>query len=150
MSPRAPFPLWVLDKWELRSTYIGQGELIAGPLVATYFADLLRSRKALWFVDNTSAASALIKHASPTADNSPMALLTGLCLAALNSAAWYEYVDTKQNPADWPSRGGLENPEVRKRLDSGAWVSRSLGYVDWNAMLKLDFHAAWERMTALG
>ena len=58
-------PTWVTKKWELKSTYIGQGELLAGPLAMHLYKDRLQGRDVTWYVDNKSALSALIKHQQP-------------------------------------------------------------------------------------
>ena len=76
-------PEWVIRTWDVRATYIGQGELLAIPVALQTMGDRLRGRYITWYIDNTSAASAAIKGASPTEDNSPMALVAALMAASL-------------------------------------------------------------------
>ena len=90
-------PDHVIAAWKFRTTYIGQGELLAGPLALWLHADRLRGRDVTWYVDNTSAASALIKGSSPQADNSEMALVAALQAATLGSRLWFEWVQSNQN-----------------------------------------------------
>ena len=59
----------------MRKQYIGQGELMAGPLALDVLADRLRGRSVIWFIDNVSAGAALIKGSSPVGDSSAMANL---------------------------------------------------------------------------
>ena len=90
-------PAEVVARWRLRTTYIGQGELLAVPVALSTMADHLRGTLLTWYIDNVSAASAAIKGASPDADNSPMALVGALLAAALDARVWIEYVASEQN-----------------------------------------------------
>ena len=111
----------VISTWRYRTTYIGQGELLAGPLALWLHADRLRGRDVTWYVDNISAASALIKGASPQADSSEMALVASLQAASLGTRLWFEWIQSDQNPSDPLSRLGLEDPNVRAKLNKGTW-----------------------------
>ena len=90
-------PAEVVARWRLRTTYIGQGELLAVPVALSTMADHLRGTLLTWYIDNVRAASAAIKGASPDADNSPMALVGALLAAALDARVWIEYVASEQN-----------------------------------------------------
>ena len=127
-------PQWVVDAWELRTTYIGQGELLAGPLAMLLHEQAMKGRYVTWYVDNTSAVSALIKTCSPTADNSPMALVSGLMAARAQMRIWYEWVPTHQNESDGLSRDGYDDPYVQHQLATGAWGSVQ-PVVDWNEVV---------------
>ena len=120
-------PTAVVDQWELRTTYIGQGELIAGPLALWIYQDLLHNADATWYIDNTSAAAALIKGASPQQDSSDLAMLAALRAAVLGCRVWVEWVPTHQNPADPLSRGGYADPHVARQVRTGHWLPRQLG-----------------------
>ena len=143
-------PEAVVERWELRTTYIGQGELICGPLALHIWPDRLRGRRLLWFVDNTAAVSAIAKACSPTADNSKMALILALQAAAAGALIWVEYVNTAQNPADPLSRGGLEDPVVLRRLASGEWKAKRHSQIEWEVLLNLNLEAAVDLVTTLG
>ena len=87
----------VIDQWRFRTTYIGQGELLAGPLALWIHRKSLQGRDITWYVDNSSAASAMIKGSSPQEDNSEMALIAALQAAALGCRLWVEWIQSDQN-----------------------------------------------------
>ena len=130
-------PDWVIKTWHFRSTYIGQGELLAVPVALQMLEVHLHCRYITWYIDNTSAASAAIKGASPTEDNSPMALVAALMAAHLGCRIWVEYIASAQNPSDVLSRDAWENEDVKHKLRTGAW-ERLRQTVDWTAALSLD------------
>ena len=103
----------------------------------------------MWWIGNSSAASAMVKAASPTQDNSPMALLASLPLAAVGSQPWYEYVHTLQNfIADALSRDGYDCDVVREALASGCRVLPAEG-LPWDELINLEFARTWELIAAL-
>ena len=136
-------PGWVIRKWKFRSTYIGQGELLAGPLALTLFGEQMTSRDITWYVDNQAALSALAKTCSVTADNSPMALVSGLMAALMQAIIWYEWVPTHQNASDGLSRDGWIDRNVRQNIASGEWVSVKQE-PDWNTIAGGDLRQALE------
>ena len=129
-------PDWVIQTWHFRSTYIGQGELLAIPVALQMLEAQLRGRYITWYIDNTSAASAAIKGASPTEDNSPMALVAALLAANFGCRIWVEYIASAQNPSDVLSRDAWEDEDVKTKLGEGMWV-RLQHQVDWAAALTL-------------
>jgi len=126
-------PEEVVETWRLRKQYIGQGELLAGPLGAELFADVLRDRDITWYIDNTSAAAALIKGSSPQDDSSAIALVAALALASLSCRVWVEYIDTHQNPADRLSRDGFDDPIVKAHVSARRWKPHQ-PQVDWTLL----------------
>ena len=128
-------PDHVIATWRLRTTYIGQGELLAGPLALWLHSDRLRGRDVTWYVDNISAASALIKGSSPQEDNSEMALVAALQAASLGVRLWFEWVQSDQNPSDPLSRLGLDDPAVRAQLEAGTWQALQ-PTVPWEEVLR--------------
>jgi len=136
--------------WMPRSTYINQGELLAGPVAAYLLHSRLANRLAFWFIDNQAACTALIKAASPVEDNSRMALIAGLSLAAIRSFVWYEYVHTKQNPSDGLSRDGWADSIVRAKLMSGEWEALPSFDLPWDKFCNMSLAQTWELFTALG
>ena len=107
-------PADVVNQWGFRHQYIGQGELLAGPVAATVFADELAQQDVLWFIDNTSALAPMIKGASGCEDNPEMALVAALALSRPGCRTWYERVPSESNPSDPLSREGLQDPWVRQ------------------------------------
>ena len=143
-------PNSVLDLWRFRQTYINQAELLAGPLVAYMFPQVLARRLVFWFFDNTSACTAMLKASSPQEDNSRMALIASLALTAVDASVWYEYVHTKQNPADCLSRGGFCDPEVQQHLSTGEWKRVEPLFVPWERLVSFSFKEMWDLFAALG
>ena len=115
-------PAWVVRQWRLRTTYIGQGELLAVPVALRTMADQLRGALLTWYIDNTSAAAAAIKGASPDTDNSPIALVGALLAAHLGTRIWVEYVASEQNPADVMSRDAYSNERIKSLVEQGVVV----------------------------
>ena len=114
-------PEKVIKRWRFRTTYIGQGELLAGPMALWLHRARLQGRDVTWYIDNTSAAAAMIKGSSPQEDSSIMALVAALQAATLGCRLWIEWVESSQNPSDPLSRLGLEDPGVRQHLKKGLW-----------------------------
>ena len=65
----------------------------------------LRDREVIHFVDNTSALAGLLKGGSPKRDSARMLAMLHLHLTAMRTSLWWEYVPSKANIADGPSRG---------------------------------------------
>ena len=110
--------------WGDQDTLINQAELQCGALLASTFADVLRGRDLIWFIDNTSAATALVKAGSPTVSMNNLALKASAMLAALGCRTWYEHVPSDDNPADVLSRDAMEDPVVKQMVEQGRWVFR--------------------------
>ena len=71
-------PEWLRATWGPQATIINQAELAAVPILAATMPEVLYCQDVVWFVDNTSAESALIKAGSPTET---------MCRPALRAAA---------------------------------------------------------------
>ena len=61
----------------------------------------------LHFVDNTSAVYGLVKGYSAQPDSAGVILAFHLCGLALRCGVWFNYVASKANVADLPSRGAI-------------------------------------------
>ena len=158
LFPRVPWrprcavvdvPAWVVAYWSLRTTYIGQGELLAGPLGVYLFAALLQQRDLIWFLDSMSALGGLIRGGSAVCDNSAMAHRVVLTLASIRCRAWFDYVNTKDNPADVLSRAGYDDPLVRRRVSRKEWLPVSVD-IPWHSLLTLSPEDLWQMCSALG
>jgi hypothetical protein len=68
------------------------------------YPDLFRVRHVLFFVDNTSAMSAAIHGYTASPSMVPLSNAIQIALASLQSKVRFEYVPSKANPADIPSR----------------------------------------------
>ena len=71
-------------------------------------ADLCRDRQVIHWIDNTSAISCLIHGYSGKADSALLVNAFNLFNAGLKSRIHYEYVESKANVADLPSRQEFE------------------------------------------
>ena len=112
------------ETWGPQDTVINQAELQCGTLVAATFAEELRGHDVIWRVDNTSAATSLVKAGSPTATMCRLALQASALLAALGCRCWFEHVPSADNPADVLSRDALDDPTVASMLAGGFWIFR--------------------------
>jgi hypothetical protein len=107
----------VLDYWRVSKQYIGQLELLAAVAVYYTLPHLLQGRKVMHFIDNTSAVSALIKGYSGKPDSALIVHAFHAWNLGLKASVWLEYVRSKANIADLPSRGA-ETPEMLVELRS--------------------------------
>ena len=134
----------LVDVWEVpplvqsrllqRVTQIMPAELVAIPLTILAAQAVVRNRDVIFFIDNQSAMAALIRASSRVADCSLLSLFTSLLCMRLQIRPWYEYVNTKQNPADRLSRLGFSDAHVSEHIRSGKWMP--LNYSpDWDLVM---------------
>ena len=69
-----------------------------------------------------------------------MALVAALLLSMISCRTWIEYVHTAQNPADKLSRGGYDDPTVKKLLGTKEWIKHQ-PVVDWSSICDHDLAA---------
>jgi len=108
---------WAAGKpdWELllrvwpasRKTYIAQLETLAAISVYTTFPKLFAGRRVQHWVDNTVALSALVHGYSGKPDLAQMVNIFHLQAAGLRTPIYLEYVASKANIADLPSRNAF-------------------------------------------
>ena len=146
----ADVPSHVVEEWAPREQYIGQGELLAGPLALAVLRAELSDQSVIWLIDNQSAMTAMIKGASPIQDNCRLAVVLTMLLNQNSTKAWFEFVDTAANPSDGLSRGGYADPEVQARLASGAWLAADPPCVPWVHLLRCSQERIEAQLTALG
>ena len=101
--------------WGHRETYITQLELLAVFVAMVELAGLIRHSHGLWCIDNVAALMALVKGTSVVPSLDQMTKATHLGAFALESQAYYEYVESKANWADEISRLGMEGPWANDR-----------------------------------
>lgn len=89
-----------------KKTYIGQLEaLAAAAVVHTLPVDWLRGRDGYMWVDNMGAKYSLQKGSARKEDSARIVDSFAKRVASLGFRPWLEYVPSKQNLADLPSRG---------------------------------------------
>jgi len=98
-------PEWLLGLMVYPGACIGQLEILAALLPYTTLAwARLRGRRVLHFIDNTSSMYSLFKGYSSQGDSSWFVSIFHLVCASLQVDVWWEYVRSKANIADLPSR----------------------------------------------
>ena len=97
-----------MQRFHVRTQYIGQLEMLAAAAAYFTFPDLLRDRRVLHWIDNTGALAALIKGYSRELDCARIVQAFSAFSLGLGVRAWFEYVASKANIADLPSRGDVE------------------------------------------
>jgi hypothetical protein len=102
---RALTPPWVYSFLSADShTLIQQLEIAAAVGAYQSCPELLRGEAVLHFVDNTGALSNLIHGYASRPDCGRLVNALHLTLAALQTQTWFEWVPSKENVADVPSR----------------------------------------------
>ena len=102
-------PIDFLERFCLpRTVRIGELELLAAVCAYLTFPHLLKDRKVTHWIDNTGALASLIKGYARAADLAKIVHAFAVTNLALSCLIWFEYVRSKANIADLPSRGDFE------------------------------------------
>eukprot|EP00973_Karenia_brevis_P008598 1163890-Karenia_brevis.AAC.1 len=101
-----PIPASIVDDWrfDCRKQVIGQAELWPVLISKSTWANRLRGRRVLYFIDNDSARFALVNQYSPAMKSASILWQIATVDAKLNAWHWYARVASEGNPADAPSR----------------------------------------------
>ena len=91
-------PESMVERWIPKQTFMGQLELLAGPVALSTWADSLTDSKCIHFVDNDAASASLVKGYSPKSDSCEIAG------AYSSSDIYIDRVESKSNLSDGPSR----------------------------------------------
>ena len=125
-----------------KKTYIGQLEMLAEMFVLESLpAEVLVGRSAMFWIDNLSAKYGLQKAYAKVEDSGRILNAFKIKRAALNLRCWFEYVPSKQNVADLPSRGDFAGMrEVIDAVSASGWTLFSLkavlpNFSTWDAPL---------------
>ena len=123
----AAVPDHFVERFAARRTYIGQFELLAA--VAVYYTlPELAGRSVVHWVDNTSALAALAKGYSRAIDSARIVHALHAWNVGAGVSTWFEYVRSKANISDQPSRGEFG---LLRRMGS-EWVDMELPEAgDW-------------------
>ena len=97
-------PEHILDMFVRKKQKIGQCEILAANAVYYTLPDLCRDRSVVHWIDNTSAISCLVHGYSGKPDSALLVNAFNLFNAGLKARVHYEYVESKANVADLPSR----------------------------------------------
>ena len=88
----------------LRKTYIAELETLAAISVYSTYPQLISGRKVLHYVDNTVALSALVHGYAGKPDLAKSVNIFYLQLVTLRASVYFDFVPSKANIADLPSR----------------------------------------------
>ena len=122
-----------------RKTYIAQLEVLAAVAVYYTYPRLFVDRRVNHWIDNTVALSALVHGYSGKLDLATMVNAFYLQIAGLRSAVYFDWVPSKANIADLPSRDAWE--ELAASLSgipldpSDTHILSVPNLADWNAPL---------------
>jgi hypothetical protein len=131
-----------------RENQVLPAELLAVTATVWSFQHTLRGRDTIFFIDNQAAWSSIIRSASRVEDCALISLVTNLLLMLFDVRPWFEYVNTKQNPADILSREGFSSPDVMHCVQEGVWEVSSTP-IPWD-LLCSQFSVIIEEFSALG
>ena len=102
----AILPPELIARWRADSEqYIALVEQAAVMMGILHASPIIRGRDLLWFEDNSVVLSGLVRGASSSGELDSGCSCIHLSLAMLKVRAWWEYVESKSNWADGPSRG---------------------------------------------
>ena len=87
-----------------RETYIGQAEELAAAAAYETYEDILTGTRPMHYIDNQGALGVLVRGAGHHAPMGLLAHKTALRQREIRCQVWYEYVASKANIADLPSR----------------------------------------------
>ena len=127
-------PDFVLDMFVAKKQKIGQCEILAANAVYYSLPDLFRDRQVVHWIDNTSAISCLVHGYSGKVDSALLVNAFNLFNAGLKARIHYEYVESKANVADLPSRREFEF--LLLQLGSRAVPMRLLDASTWSGPLR--------------
>lgn len=103
-------PWSVVTSWIPRKQQIFAAEAFAAYAALWNHKDALKDQDLLLFVDNESAASALIRGTSSQDDVGAVVQAFHWLAASINCRVWIEWIDSESNPSDGLSRLGLIDP----------------------------------------
>ena len=76
---------------------------------------MCKGRDIVWYIDNVSTLSALVKGGSKAPDVDRAAAVVSLVAQMCNARVWFEYIESKSNWSDGLSRLLVEDPWVASR-----------------------------------
>ena len=114
-------PTWLCACLEDRKTQIHHFEMLAILDAVVTFGSLLRDRRALFFCDSTTAMLSAVHGTGRSADMCAVANALHLEFARLQCRPWFEWVPSKANPNDIPSRQEGHHP-LYDDIEARPWV----------------------------
>ena len=90
-----------------RKSQICACEALIVPQLLIQKPELFAGCDVVWFIDNESACSSLIRGGSRQDDIATLSALTHLAMLRSGTRIWFEWIDSDSNPSDGLSRDGL-------------------------------------------
>ena len=138
---RAAVPAEFMRRFVRRKQYIGQVELLGVLCAYTSFGERMRGKRVVHFVDNTSALAAAVRGYAGPVDSRRIVHALLATLHALRVSVWFDYVRSKANVSDAPSRVAqlsshvmrvgrhiVSEPRVLLLPENRAWAAEA---ADW-------------------
>ena len=98
-----------LDSFLPRKQQIACCEAYACPVVPLNWPELLKGRDLIWWIDNQSVCSAMLRGSSSQSDLTQLMSIAHILLASLGTRFWIEWIDSDSNPSDGLSRKGTSD-----------------------------------------
>ena len=108
-----------MEGFSLRRQYIGQVELLGAFAPYLSVPHLLEGRRVIHWIDNSAALAGLTKGYSGVTDSVRLVHAFHAFTVGLGVRIWFEYVPTKANISDAPSRRDLREVFFRLRVLEG-------------------------------
>ena len=124
----AELPAELIQRWGAEPNYIAQVEQAALVMLIIGEPRYLAGRDAYWYIDNSSILAAMVKGAAGHQDVDSAAAAIHLALAACSARVWWEYIESKSNWADEPSRLLDKSPFLRAEafeVPVWPWIDRT-------------------------
>ena len=121
----------LLDNLVERTTQIMACEAVAVPQAILREPHLFAGCDVTWFIDNEAACSSLIRGSSSQEDISIIASITHFLMMEHDIRIWYEWIDSKSNPADGLSRDGLLDKWTKQQ----GWSLEESASLQWNELV---------------
>ena len=138
-------PRELRDAFVLRKQQIGHVEIVGAIVPYLSAPELLAGRDVVHWIDNTSAIAALCKGYSNFPDSARLVHAFHAWQAIAQADVWFEYVRSKANPSDEPSRcpslwwavfrpiaavasapRPVQFPPLSAVSDAGAWLHEAM------------------------
>ena len=129
-------PQEVIQAFLPRETQISPLEALAVLQMTLLFQQDLANRDVIWWVDNTSVCSGLIKGASTASDLAQLTLVINLLWASMGCRVYVDYVPSDSNVADGLSRDGMQDSWTQAQQ----WGLQQAHCVPWHLYSKDPLH----------
>jgi hypothetical protein len=111
----------ILKRLAPKDEFINQAELLAAAAVYTTYPDILLERSIIHWIDSSSSIHGVFKGYSAKIDSAYIIHALHVAASSIRARIWVEYVDSKSNIADAPTRNDdISRERVRRLFELGA------------------------------